>query len=928
MAAPIFSGPFAASFAEGQVAYLIPIDVTATGDGTGSVEGAGITYAALDPATSDNQFFSIDTVTGEITFLQPPDFETPRDANHDNTYVVSVIATDAMSGMSTVQQITITVTDSSSDPIITTPNAVTVSENQTLVLDVNSERGPNGGSSAVESDGLGYFIVDGGGADGALFFIDPDTGVLSFNVAPDFQHPADANGDNIYNVTIASQNYNSSTAGVTYQNITVTVVQGVPNATPVFDANVNPSGNEDTVITGSVHATDADVNDILAYSVVNTGMGAPAHGTVSINGATGAYSYTPATNYNGGDSFTVTVSDGQGGTATQVVSVSIAPVNDAPVVAAALTNQASPEDTALSFSIPAGTFTDVDNATLALSATLADGSALPTWLAFDPSTGTFSGTPPLDFNGDVGLLVTATDAGNLSASSAFTLTITPVNDSPFNVFELPDQNSPANTEFRYVIPGGTFYDVDIPTGDRLTYTATMADGSPLPTWLNFSDVQTPQFFGTPPQDFTGSLVFNVIATDTGGLSVSTKLFLTIEATNTAPVFDAVVNPTGNEDTAITSSVHATDANAGDVLLYSIALGNAPAHGTVTLNSATGDYTYNPAANYNGGDTFTVTVSDGHGGTATQAVGVTINAVNDAPVAVNDTGAAGENEIKVFNLLANDTDVDNTAAQLTLQSFAVTSATGGIVLSSAQAQAAFSIVGNQLRFAPGTIFDALSPGQNETVTGSYVVRDPGGATSTATFTLTVAGALDTITGTAANNTLNGTAGADLISGLGGNDTLNGNAGNDTLNGGAGTDTLNGGAGNDILIGGPGLDTLNGGLGADTFQFVAGDSPGGNTRGTGDLIQDFNRAQGDKIDISTIDANTLVAGVQNFTLVEFHTVAQGVATTGNDAGKIVLQSANGVTTVFLHTNNDGVADFTFQLTGTQTAASHLVITDFIL
>jgi Ca2+-binding RTX toxin-like protein len=123
-------------------------------------------------------------------------------------------------------------------------------------------------------------------------------------------------------------------------------------------------------------------------------------------------------------------------------------------------------------------------------------------------------------------------------------------------------------------------------------------------------------------------------------------------------------------------------------------------------------------------------------------------------------------------------------------------------------------------------------------------------------------------------------------------------------------------------------LTGGLGADTFQFFAGDSPGGNTRGTGDLIQDFTRAQGDKIDISTIDANTLVAGIQNFTLVEFHTVAQGVATTGNDAGKIVLQSALGVTTVFLHTNNDGVADFTFHLTGTQTAASHLLLSDFIL
>ncbi|MBN3117414.1 putative Ig domain-containing protein, partial [Pectobacterium brasiliense] len=82
------------------------------------------------------------------------------------------------------------------------------------------------------------------------------------------------------------------------------------------------------------------------------------------------------------------------------------------------------------FTVPAGTFSDPDGDTLTLSATLADGSPLPSWLSFDPAIGTFSGTPG---NGDVGALVirvTATDGSNTSISTSFGLTVTNVNDAP------------------------------------------------------------------------------------------------------------------------------------------------------------------------------------------------------------------------------------------------------------------------------------------------------------------------------------------------------------------------------------------------------------------------------------------------------------------------------------------------------------------
>ncbi len=123
-------------------------------------------------------------------------------------------------------------------------------------------------------------------------------------------------------------------------------------------------------------------------------------GTVSSTGP-GIWSYTPAANYNGPGSFTFKANDGTVDSNVGTVSLSLAAVNDAPVVATALANQSSPEDTAVSFTLPAGTFTDVDDATLTLSAKLAGGAALPSWLSFNAVTGAFSGTPPLDFNGNL-----------------------------------------------------------------------------------------------------------------------------------------------------------------------------------------------------------------------------------------------------------------------------------------------------------------------------------------------------------------------------------------------------------------------------------------------------------------------------------------------------------------------------------------------
>ncbi|WP_292927926.1 putative Ig domain-containing protein [Novosphingobium sp. PASSN1] len=104
-------------------------------------------------------------------------------------------------------------------------------------------------------------------------------------------------------------------------------------------------------------------------------------------------------------------------------------LNQAPVLAASITDVSIEEDSALSFTVPSGAFSDPDGDVLTLSATLANGSPLPAWLSFDAATQTFTGTPPANFTGQIVLKVAASD-GEYTATDTFTLTIDPVNDAP------------------------------------------------------------------------------------------------------------------------------------------------------------------------------------------------------------------------------------------------------------------------------------------------------------------------------------------------------------------------------------------------------------------------------------------------------------------------------------------------------------------
>ncbi|TXN21514.1 MULTISPECIES: heparin lyase I family protein [Methylobacterium] len=150
------------------------------------------------------------------------------------------------------------------------------------------------------------------------------------------------------------------------------------------------------------------------------------------------------------------------------------------------------------------------------------------------------------------------------------------------------------------------------------------------------------------------------------------------------------------------------------------------------------------------------------------------------------------------------------------------------------------------------------------------------------------------------TINDGSGSNVIAGAAGNDTLRGNDGNDTLIGGAGNDYLSGGAGDDVLIGGAGADTMYGGAGANRYVFQnVEDAP---VTGAMDVVEFWNgSASGSKIDVSAIDANTLITGRQGFTFV-------GNAAFSGTAGELRTERSSqaGCLLVTADVNGDRTAD----------------------
>ncbi|MCB2079363.1 MAG: tandem-95 repeat protein [Novosphingobium sp.] len=237
-----------------------------------------------------------------------------------------------------------------------------------------------------------------------------------------------------------------------------------------------------------------------------------------------------------------------------------------------------------------------------------------------------------------------------ASPNQITINVTPVNDDPVAGNDVLETDTDVTVAVATAVLLANDSDID---GGELSI-ASVGDAVHGTVTL---DGDTVTF--TPEAGYSGDDAgFDYVVSDGNGGTDTGHVAVLVNFVNTPPSAPATNSVTTDEDTpSMFVPIGASDVD-GHVLTYSLSLIDIAGHGDVTLFAD--GFVYTPRLNENGQDAFSILIDDGHGGFAKQAVSVTINPVNDAPVATDDTatGTGGlPGLITAAHLLSNDTDVD-------------------------------------------------------------------------------------------------------------------------------------------------------------------------------------------------------------------------------------------------------------------------------
>ncbi|MBV7265915.1 Ig-like domain-containing protein [Erythrobacter ani] len=426
--------------------------------------------------------------------------------------------------------------------------------------------------------------------------------------------------DGFYSVTITADDGNGGSVSTTFD---WTVTNPVPVA-----ADDSATTDEDTTVNIDVLANDNDPDgDPLTVVTATAG-----NGTVTIR-SDGTIDYTPVGDFIGTDTILYTISDGNGGTASASVTVAVNPGNDDPI--AADDTATTDEDTSVTIA-PLANDSDVDGDPLTItSATAPNGNVTIN------RDGTVTYTPNRDFNGTDTITYGLSDGNGGTDIATIAVLVAPMNDDPVAV---PDTvTTPEDTPIR--IPVLT-NDTDVDGDPLIIAAATSPNGT-----VTINPDGTITFVPNP--DFNGPTAINYAISDGMGGTATATVTVNVNPVNDPPV-GQLDTATTDEDTPVTIPVLANDSDLdGDPL--TVVSASAP-NGTVTINPD-GTVTYTPEPNFSGTDTITYQVSDGMGGFDTATATITVNPVNDAPIAGADVATVDEDSQVTISILANDSDPD-------------------------------------------------------------------------------------------------------------------------------------------------------------------------------------------------------------------------------------------------------------------------------
>ena len=851
-------------------------------DGKGATDTATVTVTVMAvndaPVAADDAFNTNEDVT--LTVVQPNVLGNDTDADGEaSALTAAVLATPAHGTLvlsangsftytpaenfngtdsftykandgsldSNVATVTITIASVNDGPDAKNDEATT---NEDVAVDIpvlGNDTDPDGGTVSVSEVGA------------------PAHGTASLNANGSVKYTPTANyfGPDSFSYTISDGQGGSATASV---SVSITAVNDGPTA-----ADDTASTAEDTAVDIAVLSNDLDAD---GGAVALSAVGAAAHGTASAN-ANGSVRYVPNANYFGSDTFTYTIEDGQGGTASASVVVTVSAVNDGPT--AENDTATTVEDRAVDIAVLAND-ADQDGGTVTLESV---GEARNGATSVNPD-GTVKYTPNADYFGPDAFTYTIADGQGGTASAAVTVMVESVNDGP-----LAADDQATTDEDEAVVIAVLANDNDREGG---TVSVTTV-GSPANGTATANADGTIRY--VPNANFSGTDTFTYKASDGTAESLAATVTVTVKAVNDAPVASADSATVGEDSgaNAIDVLTNDTDVESDELRISAVTQGS---NGAVVITAAGAGVTYAPNENFSGSDSFTYTVEDGHGGTASATVTIAVDGVNDGPSAVDDTATTTEDTPTDIAVLGNDTDPDGGTVTVT----AVGSAAHGSVAVNES---------GTVRYAPNSNY----VGEDRF---TYTISDGQGGTATASVVVTITSVNDAPV--AVDDSFSTTEDTAVGGNVVANDT---DPDEDALSAARGTGPANG----TLVLGADGSFTYTPNAdftGTDSFTYTVSDGNGGSDTGTVVLtIDDVNDAPIARGDAYGIDEDTTLTvglpGVLGNDTDTERSALTAVLVTDVSNGTLTL-NANGTFTYTPSANYHGVETFTYKANdGTQ-------------